>query len=73
MFLIIIDGSLRLRVIVRIKDSVKFIKHKYLITIIRGRVINVAVLGPYDIALGDYMDVFRFGDYLVALPCFIQG
>ena len=50
-FLKIIDGSLRLRDVVRINDSEKFIKIKNLKTIYQCRVINFYEVGANDIAI----------------------
>ncbi|RGD33534.1 GTP-binding protein, partial [Bacteroides sp. AM18-9] len=72
-FLKIIDGSLRLRDVVRINDSEKFIKIKNLKTINQGREINVDEVGANDIAIVEDMDDFRIGNYLGAEPCLIQG
>ena len=63
-FLKIIDGSLRLRDIVRINDSEKFIKIKNLKTIYQGREINVDEVGANDIAIVEDIADFRIGDYL---------
>ena len=59
-FLKIIDGSLRLRDIVRINDSEKFIKIKNLKTIYQGREINVDEVGANDIAIVE--DIERFSN-----------
>ena len=72
-FLKIIDGSLRLRDVVRINDSEKFIKIKNLKTIYQGREINVDEVGANDIAIVEDIEDFRIGDYLGAKPCLIQG
>ena len=63
-FLKIIDGSLRLRDIVRINDSEKSIKIKNLKTIYQGREINVDEVGANDIAIVEDIEDFRIGDYL---------
>ena len=68
-----IDGSLRLRDVVRINDSEKFIKIKNLKTIYQGREINVDEVGANDIAIVEDIEDFRIGDYLGAKPCLIQG
>ena len=64
---------LRLRDIVRINDSEKFIKIKNLKTIYQGREINVDEVGANDIAIVEDMEDFRIGDYLGTKPCLIQG
>ena len=72
-FLKIIDGSLRLRDVVRINDSEKSIKIKNLKTIYQGREINFDEVGANDIAIVEDMEDFRIGDYLGVKPCLIQG
>ena len=72
-FLKIIDGSLRLRTVIKVNDSEKFIKIKNLKTIYQGKEINVDEVVANDIAIIEDIEELRIGDYLGVKPCLIQG
>ena len=72
-FLKIIDGRLRLRTVIKVNDSEKFIKIKNLKTIYQGKEINVDEVVANDIAIIEDIEELRIGDYLGVKPCLIQG
>ena len=73
-FLKIIDGSLRLRDVVRINDSEKFIKIKKSKDYLSGQRDKCLMKWvPMISAIVEDIEDFRIGDILGAKPCLIQG